>query len=129
MVFVVVLANASSSELVDAVGRSEISIVRLLATPDSYHGKRVRVKGFVSIRFEDTAVYLSALDYEWGVLSNAIWLKLPSAAQKLKELDQTYATIVGTFDANKCGHLCLFSGELNKIEEISPASRSSGGAQ
>jgi hypothetical protein len=33
------------------------SIVRLLANPDRYHGKKVRIEGNLRVEFEGTAIY------------------------------------------------------------------------
>jgi hypothetical protein len=44
-----------------------VSIVQLIANPKAYHAKFVRVVGFVSVRFEGTAVYLHEEDYKRGI--------------------------------------------------------------
>lgn len=57
--------------VVPSLGQSRqpisVSLVQLIANPKIYHGKFVRVVGFVSVRFEGKAVYLHEDDYRHGI--------------------------------------------------------------
>jgi len=53
------------------------SLVELLSRPEIYHGRRVRVIGFVNFAFEGNALYLSRADWENGVRRNGLWIDPP----------------------------------------------------
>lgn len=112
----------------------DISIINLIATPERFSGKTVRVTGVIVLEFEGNALYLSAADAERNVFKNAVWLELnyskfgipekkPSDPEQLKQakriakslenMDGKYVLIEGIFDNNSSGHLGLFSGEIN----------------
>src|SRR6188472_601053 len=57
-----------------STGLIRTSIVSLLATPERYAGKTVRVHGFVRLEFEGDAIYLHKEDFDQRLTSNAIWL-------------------------------------------------------
>ena len=46
------------------------SLVQMLAHPDRYHGEKVQIKGYLHVRFEGTAIYLSRADAEYGITYN-----------------------------------------------------------
>ena len=62
-----------------------ISIVQLLAQPEKYHGRKVQVIGFVHFEFEGNAVYLSREDFEYGLVTNGLWLTLSDSSQTRTE--------------------------------------------
>ena len=95
---------------------TRVSLVQLIANPQEYDGKFVRVIGFVSVEHEGTAVYLHQEDYKYDITQNAVWLDID--LQRHKKLDQRYAIIEGTFDANHNGHKGLFSGSLKDVKRL-----------
>jgi hypothetical protein len=56
------------------------SLIQLLAHPDRYHGKKVQVQGFLHVRFEGTAIYLSREDAEHGITRNGFWVSFDPKA-------------------------------------------------
>ena len=97
----------------------EVSIIRLIANPEAYDGKAVRVIGVVSIEFEGTAVYLTPDDYRKMICKNAIWLELDKADQRTyRKVDGKYAIIEGVFKAGYDGHFDAFSGSMVKIKRL-----------
>jgi hypothetical protein len=95
---------------------TRVSLVQLIANPQEYDGKFVRVIGFVSVEFEGTAVYLHQEDYKYEITQNALWLELDS--QRNKKFDQRYVLIEGTFDASHGGHKGLFNGSIKDIKRL-----------
>src|SRR2546426_4695750 len=53
------------------------SLLQILANPKSWHGRRVRVAGFVNLEFEGDALYLSREDFQQGLYSNSLWINVP----------------------------------------------------
>lgn len=55
-------------------GICEVSIINLIAYPERFHKKKVRVVGVASIQFEGTAIYLTKDCYKYHIYKNAIWI-------------------------------------------------------
>ena len=95
-----------------------VSMIDLIANGEKYDGKLIQVGGFISLTWEDDALYFSKQDYAVQLTKNAIWLDIDESTEaKLKKYDQHYGYIVGTFSAKGCGHLCLYHGSI-KFENI-----------
>lgn len=106
-----------------------VSLVQLLATPERYNGKTVQVTGYLHLQFEDTALYFSKEDAQYG--SNALWVgfandvKLetdgnPSRRKRLKlsSFDCRHVLVQGVFDSSVRGHLGSFPGGVTNISRI-----------
>ena len=110
--------------VVPALGQSRqpmsVSLVQLIANPKTYHGKFVRVVGFVSVRFEGKAVYLHEDDYRHGIHKNGLWLDLggSKSGHEYAEFHEKYVLIEGTFVANMKGHRGAYSGAIKNIKRI-----------
>ena len=100
----------------------EVPFVRLLANPERYNGRKVRVSGFVTLAFEGTGLHLDRTSYEAGLRKNAIWLERPRwlNARDTQRLDRRNATVAGTFEAMNFGHYGLYAGTLIQLRLISP---------
>ncbi|WP_459815311.1 hypothetical protein [Geotalea toluenoxydans] len=115
-------------------GAKEVSIVSLIATPERYDGKVVRVYGVLVLEFEGDAIYITKADAENHIFKNSISLQIDYAklgipekepsdpeqrrqmvakAKSLKSLTKKYVLIEGVFDKNTRGHLGLSSGSIN----------------
>jgi len=98
-----------------------VSIVQLLATPEKFHGKLIRVIGFVHIEFESCAIFLHADDFKYHIYKNALEIGVPIwAAKNPKKYNNHYALIEGVFDSTNPGHMGLCNGSIREITRISP---------
>jgi hypothetical protein len=98
-----------------------ISLLQLIATPDAFDGKYVRVQGFVCIEHEGTAVYLHREDAEHMLTKNGLWLAANDATpddSKEAQVKDRYALIEGRFTAKKQGHMGLWSGSVEDITRM-----------
>ena len=96
-----------------------VSILRVIANPKEFHGKRVQLMGFVHFEFEGDAIYLSKNDYQYGLDQNGIWLSIPKESmQKYREISDSYAVVDGTFNAESRGHMGSFAGSIENITLI-----------
>ncbi|HEX8068651.1 MAG TPA: hypothetical protein VF546_01785 [Pyrinomonadaceae bacterium] len=97
-----------------------VSLVQLIADPARYHGRLVRVVGFVSIRFEGKAVYLHEDDYRQRIAKNGLWLDLPGTKSggEYAQYHERYALVEGVFDATLKGHGGAFSGALRRVRRM-----------
>ncbi len=102
----------------------EVSLIQLIASPERYDGKRVRVEGFALIEFEGNALYFHKEDKDVGLSKNAIWLEVPEEKEtKWKLHSGSYVLVVGTFRAANRGHWDMFSGALEGIIRFEPLNR------
>jgi hypothetical protein len=102
----------------------DVSIVELIAVPERFRDRWVRLMGFVVIEFEGDAVYLHAEDYEHVIVRNALWLDLRDA-RATKPGRPGYAMVEGQFNPDVHGHLNLFAGGLSHVQRIDPWGRRS----
>jgi len=101
----------------------DISLVRLLADPEPYDEKIVRVRGFLDLEFEGTALYLHREDCEQMLSKNALWLHVTAEIwEREYELTERYVLVIGVFRAHNHGHMNLFSGAITNIQDIRPIS-------
>lgn len=100
-----------------AFATESVSIINLISTPEKYHGKEVRVIGYLTNVYENTAIYLSETDAKKAVTKNALWLDIPDNSKYVR-LHNKYVILEGTFDAKSYGHGALFSGVIEKINRL-----------
>ena len=94
----------------------DVSIIQLIAHPNDYHGKVVRLTGFVRLEFEGTGVYLHEDDYRYHITKNGLWLDVSDDLMKnKKEFNLKYVLLEGTFNAQDMGHMGAWSGSIEKI--------------
>ena len=116
-VVVLVLASPSAwaTELVDT------TVLRLLARPELYDGRAVRVIGYCWLEFEGDALYLHEDDFLHGVMADAIWLSLSREQNgAYRPASGGYAIVEGIFRASSHGHLSAFGGTLENITRLQP---------
>ncbi|MBI1921699.1 MAG: hypothetical protein HYS23_11550 [Geobacter sp.] len=101
----------------------DVSLINLIATPERYHGRRVRVIGVANFEFEGNALYLSKADVNL-VTKNAVWLSPDTATLKVTEptlahdFNGQYVLVEGLFNMNNHGHLGMASGAITNINRI-----------
>jgi len=94
----------------------DVSIIQLIAYPEDYDGKFVRLIGFVNLEFEGTIICLHEEDCRRGIMSNCLWVN-PSdeILRKRSDYHQKYVLIEGIFSAKDHGHLGMYPGAIQKI--------------
>jgi len=102
-----------------------VSLINLIATPEKYNGKWVRVIGVARFEFEGDALFLSKSDYDYKVVTkNAVWLSIDPGALKVdestlaKEFNGLHVVVEGIYDMNNHGHMSLFSGAITNVSRI-----------
>lgn len=99
----------------------DVSMLRLIVTPEKYHNKTVQIIGYLNLEFEGTAVYFHKEDYEKGSSRNGLWVNFSDELSKKKDLkkySKKYVILVGTFDMNTKGHMAMFGGTLKNITRL-----------
>jgi hypothetical protein len=100
-----------------------VSLVQLIAAPNDFNGKYVRVQGFVCIEHEGTAIYLHREDWEHMLTRNGLWLaanETTPEGSREEAVNGRYALIEGRFVAEKKGHRGLWSGSIEEITRMQP---------
>ena len=95
----------------------DVSMVQLLATPEKYDGKLVRVIGVGNLEFEGNYLSLSKEDHAYGA-GNSIWIELGDRAisyEEAKEYNGKYVIVEGFFNKDDRGHFDMFCGSIKDI--------------
>ncbi len=96
--------------------RINVTLVQLIANPEKFNGKRVRVIGFLRLEFEGDVLYLHREDYENAILGNGIWVDVTPAITKQKaSLNMNYVLLEGVFSSSDRGHMGMWSGTIKQI--------------
>jgi hypothetical protein len=104
------------------------SLAELIARPELYDGKRVRVIGFVNFEFEGNGLYMSREDWEQSIFRNGVWIDPPARFQAdggpaAVVPNQRYVIVEGTFDARHTGHMGMWSGAVERVTRLDPWGR------
>lgn len=120
VVFLLALSAPLSGETRPEEAIMDCSLINLVATPERYHEKRVRVIGYAVIEFEQHVLYLSETDADKTISRNGVWLSLDEKAPTgtLKGMNREYVIVVGIFDVNVRGHGAMNSGSIKQIERM-----------
>ena len=119
--FAATLAVLTLFTISPALGQDyeRVSIIRLIAHPEIYNGKRVLVQGYVEIEHEGNAIYLGKVDAENVLSKNAIWLNLTTEQiSQWQHISESYASIWGIFIADSHGHFGGFSGSIGEVTRM-----------
>jgi hypothetical protein len=105
----------------------ETSMEQLLASPEKFQGKRVRVCGYLHLKFEDRAIYLTKDDADNHRTKAAFWISFEAKVEllgedtrktKLPDFDDAFVQLDGTFDTGVKGHLGAFAGGIDQITRL-----------
>lgn len=107
------ISNESTSTNQNAI---DVSIIQLIANPEKYQNRVIRVMGVGNVEFEGDAVYLSKDDWKYGTC-NSIWLNIGDDFQyeNAGKINGKYVIIEGTFNMNNKGHLGLWFSSIENI--------------
>ena len=137
MLFKILLAlsfTAISASAACEESSQHVSLYRLIANPDEFHGKKVYVTGFVRIGLENMSICPSrhALSYK-----DCLWLRIDEgeyetqadmvrfdrANRKWRQFNRQVVSVRATFDKNETGHFGLWSGGLTHIVQVQRTER------
>lgn len=107
---------AKSRQIKERAKSENVSIIRIIANPEKYYGKRLTVSGYMITEFEGTAIYLSREDFDNRIHKNSIFL-LIGKGYDYQYYNKEYVTLDGTFIEGN-GHMGLYSGMLKDVGYI-----------
>ncbi len=105
----------------DADGRCSLydsSVIQLIARPDLFDGKRVRVIGYIHLEFEGNGIYVRREDLVRRIHGNGLWVAFSDAPPD--GCQDRYVVIQGIFRARHHGHMGLWSGAITDITRCDP---------
>ncbi len=95
------------------------AVAELVARPDWYSRHPVRVFGFVSVRYENVALYPTRDDFDHANARSAIWVVLTSAQTKqYGQLDGKWTMVSGTFDGRPGPNFAASIRDVAEIREV-----------
>ncbi len=102
------------------VEAKDVSLIQLIANPQTYDHKIVRVIGYLRIEFEGNALYFHRDDLELGMTRNGVWIDLPKdmTPAQSKIVNNQYVICTARFVAGRHGHMGLFSGEFDEVTRL-----------
>jgi hypothetical protein len=85
-----------------------VSLIALIANPEKYIGKQVRVDGYATVGFENNFLYLNPYDAQVFNTCNAVRLYLTAEQSKRwHHIDHNPVEVAGTFACPGCGTYVL----------------------
>jgi hypothetical protein len=95
---------------------TDVTLVRLIANPEKFDGKLIRVIGFLRLEFEGNVLYLHREDYENAILGDGIWVDVtPVVTKQSATLNMNYVLLEGIFSADERGHMGMWSGTIKQV--------------
>jgi hypothetical protein len=105
----------------------EVSIHELKATPKAFQGRRIRLKGFLELEFEETKLYVPSRDcgeFEAAPPEYGVWLDMAPPRQRIRDAcGHRHAAVEGVYDARDVGLGDSLGTlhDMNLIQTIGPA--------
>lgn len=105
------------------IGLRSVSLVSLIATPESFHGQKVRVIGAFNVAFEDNVLCLHMEDLVNRISANCVWHRpdyesLRTTRNGLSVLNGRYVLVEGTYDMHRKGHFDCCAGEIGSVTRV-----------
>jgi len=100
------------------------SLVALIARPEAYADRPVRVIGAFRLEFEGDAICLHSEDLAKRVSDNCLWMSLDMVAlgtsrAELEKLNGKHVLLEGIFSAEHRGHFGMYPGAIRDIWRVS----------
>jgi hypothetical protein len=94
-----------------------MSLARILADPEAVHGRSVSVGGYLRLEFEGNHFCLNKDDVDYLIITNCVWLDVPSRAD-LKVFSERYVAVQGIVNARNKGHMGALQASIEKVTGI-----------
>jgi hypothetical protein len=95
---------------------TDVTLIQLIANPEKFDGKLIRVIGFLRLEFEGDVLYLHREDYENAILGDGFWVDVtPTVTKQSATLNMHYVLLEGIFSSSDRGHMGMWSGTIKQI--------------
>ena len=100
-------------------------MIQLIANPQAYDGKTVRIIGFLHLEFEGNVIYLHNEDFRHGLTKNGLWIEIPKdmTKEQMKAVNDQYVICTARFVAKMHGHMGMNSGEVANVTRLEVLAR------
>jgi hypothetical protein len=123
VVWLVLFASVATllGDNIIAEGVLSTSLVRLLAHPEKYNGKRVEVIGYYHSQFEESALYLTRDDATNGNTESGLWIWVTTKGadtNKIHLVKEGFVRVAGTFTYKPrqgAGHMGLWPASIENV--------------
>ena len=99
-----------------------VSLIKLIANPEQFDGKKIRVIGYCHLEFEGNGLYLNKEDFDYSINKNSIWIEIPvkhpESDSSFSKFSNQYVLMEGTFDSHNHGHNDSGSGSIKDITPL-----------
>lgn len=95
-------------------------MVKLIANPKDFDGKKVRLIGYVRLEFEGDSIYLHRDDARQRNSKNGLWLDVDMPQKRRTSINNRYALVEGIFSMEEQGHMGLWSGSIKSVTKLEP---------
>jgi hypothetical protein len=103
-----------------------VSLINLIATPERYDGKWVRVEGVCAFEFENCALFLTQDDRKHFFSKNAVWADYHTLGLSndrwdlpfMSKFDGRHVLVEGYFSSHRHGHFGMYSGAITNVTRI-----------
>ena len=114
------LAGSVQAEEHRAADTPDVSLVSLIATPEKYDGKYVRIRGvaYFDSKYYINAVFLTREDKRRANSSNAIFVRFARSIGSADHLNDKFVLLQGTFRVADKGHLGVFGATLTEVDRV-----------
>jgi len=100
---------------------TDVTLIQLIANPEKFDRRLIRVIGFLRLEFEGNVLYLHREDYENAILGDGIWVDVtPAITKQSAKLNMNYVLLEGVFSSRDRGHMGMWSGTINQIRRAEP---------
>lgn len=92
-----------------------VSMIQLIANPDQFEGKRVRLAGYANFESEGDALYLHREDFDATLLPNAVRLRIPRKQEEYRSLSRMYVILEGRFSRGERDTFSKYAGVVSDV--------------
>lgn len=120
---IVLLVVAAAAQTTTKLQPSTVSMIQLIATPEKFDGKLVRVKGWIRLEFEESALYFSLADEQHVDANDALGIEsIKGIKRSREELNGKYVLVEGIFRSikDRGNFLPPYPGRLTSISRVEP---------
>jgi hypothetical protein len=91
---------------------SKTPMISIIANPERYDGKRLRMIGYLHLEFEGDMLCPTLEIYGARDAASCIWIE---ATPQMQRLSDHYIIVEGRFSSSDRGHMGMFSGALQNV--------------
>jgi len=116
---VILAVGTATADIIIRDGIVATSLVRVIASPEQYAGKRIMITGYYVAAFEHSAIYITRDDARVGNPQQSLWIGGPKEGYDVKYPRKGFISVVGTLkykSGEGAGHMGIWLGEIVDVE-------------